>query len=122
MSLNELKMHEKGILQIAEDDITAIRRVTKNNKLSTSQIGSLSQNNLGLGADTKLTKDEYNQIFDRDPTFNERKAFVNVFRKQWKDDLGYGSAFNRRKSYKMAKNKSAQSLERKQRTKIILKE
>ena len=100
-------MHEKGILQLAEDDIQAKKRQTRNNKMSTSQIGSMSQNTLGLGTDARISRDEYNQIFDRDPTFNERKAFVNVFRKQWKDDMGYGSMFNRRKSYKLAKNKSA---------------
>jgi hypothetical protein len=32
--------------------------------------------------------------------------------------MGYGSMFNRRKSYKMAKTKSAEALERIQKTKV----
>jgi hypothetical protein len=72
-----------------------------------------STTSLSVGADNnRLSANEYNQIFDREPSFNERKAFVDVFRKQWKDDMGYGSKFNRRRSYKMAKTKSAEALER----------
>jgi hypothetical protein len=77
-----------------------------------------STTSLSAGDNNRLSANEYNQIFDREPSFNERKAFVDVFRKQWKDDMGYGSMFNRRKSYKMAKTKSAEALERIQKTKV----
>jgi len=45
-------------------------------------------------------------IFEHKPSFNEKKAFVGMFRKKWKEDKGYCSLFDKRKSARMAKSAS----------------
>ena len=45
----------------------------------------------------RLNSDEYNLIFDRQPTFKERKAFVAVFRHKWMQEMKLTSIFDRRK-------------------------
>jgi hypothetical protein len=43
-------------------------------------------------------------IFEHKPSFNEKKAFVSMFRRKWKEDKGYCSLFDKRKSVKLAKS------------------
>jgi hypothetical protein len=50
----------------------------------------------------RLSAFEYESIFDNPPTFDEKKAFVDVFRKKWKEDKGYCSVFDKRHLYKRA--------------------
>ena len=45
---------------------------------------------------------EYDSIFDNPPTFPEKKAFVEVFRKKWREDRGYCSIFDKLQNYKEA--------------------
>jgi len=47
----------------------------------------------------RLSSSDYNKIFDREPTFNEKKAFVGIFRHKWMQDKKYASMFDRRKQY-----------------------
>jgi hypothetical protein len=47
---------------------------------------------------------QYESIFDNPPTFYEKKAFVDVFRKKWREDKGYCSMFDKRNQYKSAKS------------------
>jgi len=54
-------------------------------------------------------------IFEHKPSFNEKKAFVGMFRKKWKEDKGYCSLFDKRKSARMAKSASIDQVERRQR-------
>lgn len=41
----------------------------------------------------QLSAQEYNSIFENPPSFYEKKAFVDVFRRKWKEDKGYCSLF-----------------------------
>lgn len=70
----------------------------------------ISHNKEGNGAqnifDVKLSQLEYESIFDNPPTFPEKKAFVEVFRKKWREDKGYCSVFEKLSSYKNAVSKS----------------
>jgi hypothetical protein len=91
MSINELKQHEKGILNLYESQG---RRVS-HNKVEPSNI-----------FDIKLTQLEYESIFDNPPTFPEKKAFVEVFRKKWREDRGYCSVFEKLQNYKEARSRS----------------
>lgn len=52
----------------------------------------------------RLSQDEYETIFEKDPSFNEKKAFVEVFRRKWKEDKGYCSLFDKRQKYRKAKS------------------
>jgi len=36
------------------------------------------------------------------PSFPEKKAFVDIFRKKWKEDKGYCSVFDKITEYKQA--------------------
>ena len=60
--------------------------------------GGISSNNNIF--DIKLTQIEYDSIFDNPPTFPEKKAFVDVFRKKWREDKGYCSVFDKRQTFK----------------------
>jgi len=42
---------------------------------------------------------DYDRIFDSQPTFNEKKAFVHVFRQKWMRDQKHTSLFDRRSAY-----------------------
>ena len=68
MKVEELKQHERGILDMFEDDLNIKVYATKHNKTE------------AVGRYVRLPSSDYNQIFDREPTFNEKKAFVNIFR------------------------------------------
>ena len=52
--------------------------------------------------EAKLTQHEYESIFDKIPSFPEKKAFVEIFRKKWKEDKGYCSMFEKISNYKQA--------------------
>lgn len=50
----------------------------------------------------RLSQAEYESIFDNAPSFQEKKAFIDVFRKKWKEDKGYCSLFDKRNAFKQA--------------------
>jgi hypothetical protein len=51
-----------------------------------------------------ISQDQYDKIFhDHQATFYERKAFVDMFRKKWREDKGFCSIFEKRQIYKKAK-------------------
>lgn len=91
MNIHELKQHEVGILNLYEQN-TGYK--IKHNK---------TDNGMNI-FDIRLSAGEYDSIFDNPPTFQEKKAFVEVFRKKWKEDKGYCSVFDKRSIYKAAKN------------------
>lgn len=64
----------------------------------------------------RLNQDQYADIFEHAPSFNEKKAFVNVFRKKWKEDKGYCSLFDKLRNCRLAKSHSLDKVER--RTKL----
>lgn len=90
MSIYELKQHEKGILNLYES-ATSKRQVIHNKNDSSSNI-----------FDIRLSQMEYDSIFDNPPTFEEKKAFIEVFRKKWREDKGYCSMFDKRAFFKGA--------------------
>ena len=49
-----------------------------------------------------ISEDEYLSIFHENPTFYEKKAFVEMFRRKWKEDKGLCSLFEKRHLYKRA--------------------
>lgn len=59
--------------------------------------------------DIKLTQLEYESIFDNQPTFPEKRAFVEVFRKKWREDKGYCSIFEKLHGYKEARSRDVRS-------------
>ena len=69
----------------------------------------------------RLSQQEYDTIFERDPSFNEKKAFVDVFRRKWREDKGYCSMFDKRSNYKLAKSKSIEALTRHQKLQLAIK-
>ena len=87
MDIMELKQHEKGILNLYDQSVPL---KYNHNKDETGQ-------NI---FDIKLTANEYESIFDCPPTFDEKKAFIEVFKKRWKEDKGYCSVFDKRQLYK----------------------
>jgi hypothetical protein len=69
MKVKELANHEKGILNLFENPTNIKQQFTNHNR-DTIQC-------------SRLDVKDYDQIFDREPTFNEKKAFVRVFRHKW---------------------------------------
>lgn len=73
MPINELQKHEKGILNLLEEEKTA-------------------------------SNDDYESIFqDQSATFYEKKAFVEMFRRKWREDKGLCSMFDKRQIYRQAR-------------------
>lgn len=72
------------------------------------------QGDLRTGKYVRLPSSDYNQIFDREPTFNEKKAFINIFRQKWMQENKHSSMFDRRKLYTEAKSSSQKALSRQQ--------
>ena len=95
MKINELKQHEHGILNMFD-----------------GEEGKKSVNH-NKPTGNRLSQREYDQIFSRNPSFNEKKAFVDLFRRKWRGDKGYSSMFDRMRSYRIAKSRSSSLLERK---------
>ena len=94
MGINELRQHEQGLLNMFESDrqINAYR--SHNQKARTGS------------AFVRLNQEQYLTIFEHKPSFNEKKAFVDLFRRKWKEDKGYCSLFDKRKSARLAKSAS----------------
>ena len=90
MKVEELKQHERGILNLFENEKQLKIYATQHNKVVTDQRSSKY---------VRLPSSDYNQIFDREPTFNEKKAFVNIFRQKWMKDNKHSSMFDRRKLF-----------------------
>lgn len=55
--------------------------------------------------EAKLTQQEYDSIFDNPPTFQEKRAFIEIFRKKWREDQGYCSLFEKLNLYKQARSR-----------------
>lgn len=92
MNIDELKQHEQGILNLFEGDKIISRYVSHNQPLAARQKGLLQKDKKYV----RLSQLEYETIFEKDPSFNEKKAFVEVFRRKWKEDKGYCSMFDKR--------------------------
>ena len=90
MSIKELKKHEKGILNLFEE---GMRKRKSHNKTDEHAL-----------FDIKLTSEEYESIFDGPPSFYEKKAFIETFRRKWREDHGHCSLFDRRGFYKEARD------------------
>jgi hypothetical protein len=73
--------HEKGILNLLDKE-EEVQRLTK-----------IAQT---------ISQDEYESIFHDNPTFYEKKAFVDMFRRKWREDKGFCSLFDKRQLYKQA--------------------
>jgi hypothetical protein len=62
----------------------------------------------------RLSQFEYETIFEKDPSFNEKQAFVEVFRRKWKEDKGYCSMFDKRQKFRKAKSAALGEREKRQ--------
>ena len=87
MNIDELQQHGNGILNLFEGD-KAMAQYDSHNKIDAKSGKSKSY--------VRLSQQEYDTIFERDPSFNEKKAFVDVFRRKWREDKGYCSMFDKR--------------------------
>ena len=105
MNIDELKQHENGILNLFEGE-RHMAQYDSHNKIDAKTGKSKSY--------VRLSQYEYDTIFERDPSFNEKKAFVDVFRRKWREDKGYCSMFDKRSNYKLAQSKSIETLTRQQ--------
>lgn len=72
MSIKELRLHETGILNLYRDDAPK-RKIHNKKEEERDEI-----------CDVKLTKDEYESIFEGVPSFYEKKAFMENLRKKWR--------------------------------------
>ena len=99
MNIDELKQHENGILNLFEGERNIGRYVSHNNEALTGLGGGHKSRKY-----VRLSQREYDTIFEKDPSFNEKKAFVEVFRRKWKEDKGYCSLFDKRQKYRKAKS------------------
>ena len=98
MNIDELKQHENGIMNLFDGERNG-RYNSHNNEATTG----LSGGHKGR-KDVRLSQHEYDTIFEKDPSFNEKKAFVEVFRRKWREDQGYCSMFDKRQKYRKAKS------------------
>ncbi len=83
MSIKELRLHETGILNLYKDGGALAH--THNKEVESEDM-----------FDVRLTKEEYESIFEGPPTFHEKRAFMENFRKKWREDHGHCSLFDRR--------------------------
>lgn len=100
MSIAELKQHERGILNLYESNLKAVQQQAFHNK---------PENGTGNIFDIRLTQVEYESIFDNLPSFSEKKAFIEVFRRKWREDKGFCSMFDKRQSFKQAMHEKRRS-------------
>lgn len=85
------------------------------NKMSGDYHSFTTSHNQGTGGlneatnlfEAKLSQQEYDSIFDNPPTFQEKKAFVEIFRRKWREDKGYCSLFEKLAQYKQAKEQDS---------------
>lgn len=110
MKINELKQHECGILDLFEEDKQLTKYISHN------------QNEKYASSYVRLTQNEYDTIFESKPSFNEKKAFVSMFRKKWNEDKGYCSLFDKMRGVRLAKSKSIDKVERRTRARQLLKQ
>ena len=89
MNIQELQRHEKGILNVFNFDPSSAPVHTKGEDANIFQV--------------RLSSQEYDSIFENPPSFYEKKAFVDLFRKKWRSDKGYCSLFSKRRQYKEAR-------------------
>ena len=100
MNIDELKQHENGILNLFEGEKN-IAKYVSHNKPSIAKEANIGQK---CKKYVRLSQYEYETIFEKDPSFNEKKAFVEVFRRKWKEDKGYCSMFEKRAKFRKAKS------------------
>jgi hypothetical protein len=82
MPIDELVAHEKGILNLFEHAL---------------QGSPQNDSQLGVPLAQTISQDQYDKIFhDHQATFYERRAFVDMFRKKWREDKGLCSLFDKR--------------------------
>ncbi|CDW79371.1 UNKNOWN [Stylonychia lemnae] len=93
MSIYELRQHEKGILNLYEQNSHNRPQRLLHNKPESGSSNIF---------DIRLSQVEYDSIFDNAPSFQEKKAFIEVFRKKWKEDKGYCSMFDKRQAFRQA--------------------
>ncbi len=103
MNIDELKQHESGILNLFEGEKNIAKYVSHNQPAGT-QGAEASGIALKCKKYVRLSQFEYETIFEKDPSFNEKKAFVEVFRKKWKEDKGFCSMFDKRSKFRKAKS------------------
>ena len=101
MNIDELKQHENGILNLFEGEKNNAKYVSHNKPAITKETVAIGQK---VKKYVRLSQFEYETIFEKDPSFNEKKAFVEVFRKKWKEDKGYCSMFDKRAKFRKAKS------------------
>lgn len=96
MPISELMVHEKGILNLL--DVC---------DKSPTALGSNSKETpyFALG----ISQEEYDSIFHDNPTFYEKRAFVEMFRRKWREDKGLCSLFDKRPMYRKAAAAGKQS-------------
>eukprot|EP00347_Sterkiella_histriomuscorum_P015741 403355857 len=95
MKLQELIQHENGILNLInahdqnnlEGDLQNCGEKGINQQLLKCLYSNTQREGSSNGF--KITKEEYESIFQHNPTFYERKAFVDIFRKKWKGSHSY---------------------------------
>ena len=116
MNIDELKQHEHGILNLFEGEKNIGQYVSHNNEATTGLGGGHKSRKY-----VRLSQFEYDTIFERDPSFNEKKAFVEVFRRKWREDKGYCSVFDKRQKYRKAKSAANQDREKKEIAKAMHK-
>ena len=104
MNIDELKQHENGILNLFEGERNIAKYVSHNQAASVKGNGPPAPGTKGAKNYVRLSQYEYETIFEKDPSFNEKRAFVEVFRKKWKEDKGYCSMFDKRGKYRKAKS------------------
>ena len=108
MNIDELKQHENGILNLFEGEKNIAKYVSHNKPSDTKDV----PNGQKFKKYVRLSQYEYETIFEKDPSFNEKKAFVEVFRKKWKEDKGHCSMFDKRQNYRKAKSAAIGKRER----------
>lgn len=70
----------------------------------------------------RLEQNQYQTIFEHKPSFNEKKAFVGMFRKKWKEDRGYCSLFDKIKQCRLAKSQSLDKVERRKKSRQAMRD
>ena len=69
----------------------------------------------------RLSQFEYETIFEKDPSFNEKRAFVEGVRRKWKEAKGYCSMFVKRAKFRQAKSAAAGKQSRQSRLHQVIK-
>ena len=86
MDIGQVRQHENGILNIFDN-----RTQVSHNKLPRDTISFEAQ--------------DYALIFDHEPSFYEKKAFTQVLRRKWMQDMRLVGQLARRKQLKSSQNR-----------------